>query len=134
MNDELRERTDEAVAANTFLSSVLGSIPAAVVVLDRNLMVTAWSQAATDLWGLRPDEAENQFFLNLDIGLPVGELRDAARLALAGETPDPVELKARDRLGRPVAASSTFSPLRSLDGQISGAILAMTAEPVEGAS
>ena len=66
------------------------------------MIVNAWSQAATELWGLRPDEAKGQFFLNLDIGLPVGDLREAARKALAGESPEPVELMARDRRGRPV--------------------------------
>jgi two-component system, chemotaxis family, CheB/CheR fusion protein len=131
MNDELRDRTDEAVGANTFLSSVLGSIPAAVVVLGPDLVVHAWSQAATELWGLRPDEAEGQFFLNLDIGLPAGELREAARLAIGGDSPEPVELRARDRRGRPVLAVSTFSPLRGLNGEIRGAILAMTAEPLQ---
>jgi two-component system, chemotaxis family, CheB/CheR fusion protein len=131
MNDELRDRTDEAVGANTFLSSVLGSIPAAVVVLGEDLVVTAWSRAAADLWGLRPDEAEGQFFLNLDIGLPVADLRTAARRALAGEESDPVELQARDRRGRPVVTTSIFSPLRGLDGEIRGVILAMTAEPTE---
>lgn len=130
-NEELRERTDEAVGANTFLSSVLGSIPAAVVVLGPDLVVHVWSQAATELWGPRPDEAEGQFFLNLEIGLPSGELRDAARLALGGDSPEPVELRARDRRGRPVLAVSTFSPLRGLNGEIRGAILAMTAAPLE---
>jgi two-component system, chemotaxis family, CheB/CheR fusion protein len=134
MNDELRDRTDEAVGANAFLSSVLSSIPAAVVVLDHDMVVTAWSQAATGLWGLRPDEAEGQYFLNLDIGLPVADLRAAARQALAGEPSEAVELPARDRRGRPVLATSTFSPLRGLDGEMRGVILAMTAEPTEESS
>jgi two-component system CheB/CheR fusion protein len=134
MNDELRERTDEAVGANAFLSSVLGSIPEAVVVLGTDLVITAWSHAAADLWGLRPDEAEGQYFLNLDIGLPVGELREAARQAVTDGAPDTVELEARDRLGRLVLATNTLSALRGPTGTIEGVILTMNAELLEAES
>ena len=128
MNDELRERTDEAVGASAFLSSVLGSIPAAVVVLDHDLVVSAWSQAATELWGLRPDEAEGQYFLNLDMGLPVDELDAVARGAVNGAAQEPVVVSAHDRRGRPVEVTAALSPLRGLGGEVRGTILAMTAE------
>src|SRR4051795_9021199 len=92
MNDELRDRTDEALHANAFLNSILWSIKQAVVVVDTQLRVTAWSNAATELWGLREHEVDGEHFLNLNIGLPVGELRDPLRNALAGNRQDTVTL------------------------------------------
>ncbi len=131
MNDELRDRTDEAVGATAFLSSVLASIAEAVVVLDPDLVVTAWSGAAAELWGLRPQDAEGQFFLNLDIGLPVGELREPARAALDGRETESVSVLAHDRRGKPVLASISFAPLLGVEGEARGAILTMTVEPLE---
>ena len=78
-----------------------------------------------------PDEAEGQYFLNLDIGLPVGELLEAARQALTDGAPDTVELKAHDRLGHPVLATNTFSALKGPAGTIEGVILTMNAERLE---
>ena len=131
MNDELRDRTDEAVGANAFLSSVLTSIPEAVVVLDPDLVVTAWSSAAADIWGVSAQEAEGQFFLNLDIGLPVGELREPARAALGGQEIESLPVPAHDRRGKPVIASISFAPLLGAGNEPRGAILTMKVEPLE---
>ena len=38
-----------------------------------------------DLWGLRNEEVKGQNFLNLDIGLPVENLRADIRACLSGE-------------------------------------------------
>ena len=131
MNDELRDRTDEAVGANAFLSSVLTSIPEAVVVLDPDLVVTAWSRAAAEIWGVSAQEAEGQFFLNLDIGLPVGELREPARSALGGHEIESLPISAHDRRGKPVIALVSFAPLLGAGNEPRGAILTMTVEPLE---
>ena len=71
------------------------------------------------------------YVIFLDIGLPVAELRDAARQAITDGQPDPVELRARDRFGRQVLAVNTLTPLRGPEGDIRGAILAMTTTPLE---
>jgi two-component system, chemotaxis family, CheB/CheR fusion protein len=127
MNDELRERTDEALGANAFLSSILGSIHQSVVVVDREFRVQAWSRAASDLWGLRADEVEESNFLNLDIGIPVGELRGPIRATLSGEVPDPVVLEGHNRKGQPVSCEVSFAPLRTHRDEIEGGILVMSA-------
>jgi two-component system, chemotaxis family, CheB/CheR fusion protein len=131
MNDELRDRTDEAIGANAFLSSVLTSIPEAVVVVDPDLVVTAWSSAAAEIWGVSAQEAEGQFFLNLDIGLPVGELREHARAALGGQEIESLPVPAHDRRGKPVIASISFAPLLGAGNEPRGAILTMKVEPLE---
>jgi two-component system CheB/CheR fusion protein len=129
MNDELRERTEETLRANSFLGSVLSSIEQAVVVLDRELRVLAWNQLATELWGLRDEEVEGQHLLNLDIGLPVAQLRDPLRRILAGESADPLVLDGHNRRGDMVTYSAQFAPLASSrDGAAEGAILFLTSE------
>jgi two-component system, chemotaxis family, CheB/CheR fusion protein len=128
MNDELREQTDDALRSNAFLSSILGGIHQSVVVVDRQFRVAAWSRAAADLWGLRAEEVQGEHFLNLDIGLPVGELRDPLRNALAGEEPGDVELHGHNRRGQPVCCTVSFAQLQTHDGDADGVILVMNAE------
>lgn len=129
MNDELRERTDAAMDASSFLSSILGSIRQSVVVVDPEFRVRAWSAAAAELWGIRSDEIENQNFLNLDIGLPVAQLRSPMRQVLVGEEPEPVELAAHNRRGQPIHCRISFAPLTSYrDGAVDGVILVIASE------
>ena len=133
MNDELRERTDEVLRTSAFLSSILANIHQAVIVVDRQLRVAAWSRPAADLWGLRADEAEGENFLNLDIGLPVGELRTAIRAVLTGDEPEDLVVHGHNRRGQPVVCTVSFTPLRTFRDDVEGAILVMSAER-EGAA
>jgi two-component system CheB/CheR fusion protein len=128
MNDELRERTDEALRANSFLSSILGGIQQSLVVVDTQLRVTAWSTAAAELWGLRPDEVQGQHLLNLDIGLPVSELTSSLRTVLAGEETPDVVLRSHNRRGQSVRTRISFAQLNTHDGSPDGVILVMNAE------
>ena len=130
MNDELRERTDETLRANAFLASVLSSVHQAVVVVDRDLRILAWNRLATDTVGLPSDEVEGEHLLALDIGLPVGELRDPLGCVIAGGAPPPVTLHGHNRKGQPVDYRVQFDPLRaSTDKTIMGAIVMLTTEP-----
>ena len=130
MNDELRERTDETLQANSFLASVLSGIQQGVVVVDRALRVLAWSRRATDLWGLRDDEVEGEHLLNLDIGIPVQRLRDPIRKVLAGEKSAEIALDGHDRRGKPLHVRIGVAPLENLPGtdEPCGAILLLSAE------
>jgi two-component system, chemotaxis family, CheB/CheR fusion protein len=132
MNDELRERTDEALRANSFLGSILAGIQQSVIVVDSQLRVTAWSRAAAELWGLRADEVQGQHFLNLDIGIPVGQLRDPLRAALADESPPEVDLAGHNRRGQPIRCRVSFAQLQSHNGEPDGVIVAMRAERGDG--
>lgn len=130
MNDELRERTDETLHANAFLGSVLSSIHQAVVVVDSAFRIVAWSRRATDLLGLRPDEVEGEHLLNLDVGLPVGRLRDPIRHVLAGTVGEQLVLEGHDRRGKPTRFTISFAPLRTRadDEESDGAILLINSE------
>src|SRR5262249_42890160 len=91
-NTELRMRSDELNTANAFLTSILSGLEAAVVVVDPMLQVLAWNHRAEDMWGLRASEVQGRHLMNLDIGLPVEQLRQPIRAVLAG---------ANDRAGPP---------------------------------
>jgi two-component system, chemotaxis family, CheB/CheR fusion protein len=127
MNEELRERTAEVHEVNAFLESILASLDAGVAVVDDNLVITVWSEIARELWGLRPDEAVGEHLLNLDIGLPVTELRDPVRRCLAEDGgPHTLRLPAVNRRGRAFPCDVRLHPLRRADGTVRGAILLMT--------
>jgi two-component system CheB/CheR fusion protein len=78
---------------------------------------------------MRADEIEYQNFLNLDIGLPVGQLRASMRQVLAGNEPDPVELDAHNRRGQPIRCRVSFAPLSNhRDDAVEGVILVIISE------
>jgi len=127
INAELRQRTDELNDSAAFLSSILSGLRAGVAVVDRELKVLVWNERATDLWGLRADEAQGRHLLNLDIGLPLSELRQPIRACLAGEARyHQVELDATNRRGRSIRCTVTCTPLDAAPGGgIRGVILVM---------
>ncbi|GGM10662.1 CheR family methyltransferase [Nakamurella endophytica] len=125
-NDELRERSAEVASLNTFMRSILGSMNFAVVVVDRELTVRVWNELAEDLWGVRTDEAVGTHLLNLDIGLPVGELRPLLRNAMAGDGGRAeMHVSAINRRGRPVELSVSVAPLEIPDDVQRGALVVM---------
>ncbi len=124
INDELQQRTDELNETNAYLEGILGSLSAAVVTLDRDLGVRGWNQGARELWGLIEDEVHGKHFLNLDIGLPVEQLRAPVRRVLGGEGQQQFVLPAVNRRGRQIETRITVTPLGA-DGDIRGAILMM---------
>jgi two-component system CheB/CheR fusion protein len=136
INDTLRERSLELDDANDFLESILTSVRSGLAVVDAEMRVLAWNRGAAELWGLRADEATGQHLLNLDIGLPMAELRPAVRSALQDESHDAVvRVSAVNRRGRQVALVVRCTPLRSLSGVVRGCILTMAPDdgPANGA-
>ena len=126
MNDELRTSSTDLNTANSFLESVFGSLRSAVVVLDRDYRVQVWTERATDLWGLRADEVQGEHFLGLDIGLPVSELRQPVRDALAGDGNNhEIVLAATNRRGRNIDCRVSVAALRQGDETVRGVILLM---------
>jgi len=124
-NDQLRSRTDELDRANTFLESIVASMQAGLVVLDANLAVEVWNRKAEDLWGLRADEVRGKPFMNLEIGLPVEELKTPLRECLAGNSPHRLVLDGRNRRGKAIRCAVVCVPLAGTDKHVRGAILMM---------
>ena len=126
MNDELRNRSTDLNSANAFLESVFGSLRSGVVVVDREFRVKVWNNRASDLWGIQETEAIGANFLNLDIGLPVADLRPGIRDVLGGAREHhEATVPATNRRGKPIQCRVTASPLRQIDKSISGVILLM---------
>ncbi|MEU7485408.1 CheR family methyltransferase [Streptomyces sp. NPDC042319] len=123
MNEEMRIRTAELDEARAFLEGVLTSVAAGVVVLDSEARVKSWNRGAAELWGLRPDEVENEEFFSLDFGLPAERLRHAVQKCLqTGRRTGPVDLPAVNRIGRSIDCTVVCSPF---DGYNGGVVLLM---------
>jgi two-component system CheB/CheR fusion protein len=126
MNDELRTRSTELNSANSFLESVFASLRSAVVVIDKEYKVLVWNDRASDLWGVRPDEAEGTHFLGLDIGLPVGDLRQPIKTVLNdGAMQHEAIVPAVNRRGKTIECRVTLTPLLGHEQQTAGVILMM---------
>jgi two-component system CheB/CheR fusion protein len=126
VNEELRQRSEELNHSNAFLESVLSSLRSGAVVVNQNLNVLVWNHRAEDLWGLRADEVQGKSLLNLDIGLPVGDLRDVIRPCLSGESDHrEVVVDATTRRGKGIKCRITCTPLISQRKEPHGAILLM---------
>jgi two-component system CheB/CheR fusion protein len=125
-NEELRQRTGELNRANGFLASILTSLRIGAVVVDRNFGVQIWNRRAEDLWGLRADEVVGRFFLNLDMGLPVEQLRSPLRAVMNGEVESQdVMLDAVNRRGKAIRCRVTCTPLSDSNKEVHGGVLLM---------
>jgi two-component system CheB/CheR fusion protein len=126
VNEELRQRTDEMNQLNAFFESVLGSLSSGAVVVNQDFNVLMWNHRAEDLWGLRPDEVQGKSFLNLDIGLPVGELRGMMRTVLVGDAEKKeLVLDAVNRRGKKIRCHVSCTPLVTGKKRREGVILLM---------
>ncbi len=132
MNEELRLRTGELNRATVLVESMLASLGVGVAVVDRDLRVQIWNDRARDLWGVDIDQVRGKHLFNLDIGLPVGELRSALRASVAGAKNEEQRLQARDRRGRDVVCRVRTAPLADVSGAVAGAIVMMEVREAAG--
>jgi two-component system CheB/CheR fusion protein len=85
-----------------------------------------WNAEAAELWGVRAEEVAGSHVLNLDIGLPLAQIRDPLRRTLAGDAVDPIVVDAVNRRGRSFHCRVTFAPRRgSRGGDPRGVIMLM---------
>jgi two-component system CheB/CheR fusion protein len=129
LNDRLQHRTEELNQFNGYFQTVLNTLRAAVVVMDRTLHVRVWSEKAQDFWGVRGDEVLGQSFLNLDIGLPVEELRQVLRETLADGREREQSLDGINRRGKPVRCRVRIAPYLATAGVDGLILLIEEAEP-----
>jgi two-component system, chemotaxis family, CheB/CheR fusion protein len=130
INDELGQRTTELNQLNAFLESIWAGLEGAVAVLDADLRVLVWNHGSEDLWGVRQDEVQGQHFLNLDIGLPIDQVRPALRAAMNGDNGTrSTVIQATNRRGRTVTCRVSFTPLLDSDKTLRGVIMVVVDEP-----
>jgi two-component system CheB/CheR fusion protein len=125
MNEELRVRTGELNRTTGLIDSMLASLDVGVAVVDRDLRVQLWNGRAKDVWGVDIDQVRGHHLLNLDIGLPVGELRESLRQSLNDARTSERLLHARDRRGQDVECRVRTAPLADVGGAVAGAIVMM---------
>ncbi len=77
VNEEVRLRTEEYNRVNNFLNAILLSLRGAIIVVNRESKVLAWSVKSEEMWGLRADEVQDQSLFDLDFGLPLDQVREA---------------------------------------------------------
>jgi two-component system CheB/CheR fusion protein len=131
INEEVRERSDEVMVLNSFLESILTSLRGAVVMLDRDLEIHKWNHRAEDMWGLRAEEVLHRNFLNLDIGLPVEQLKSPVRACLSQEAEFlELTLDSTNRRGKRITVKVTCTQLSHGNGaEPTGVILVMEEVP-----
>ena len=126
-NEALRDRQDEVERLNRFMAAVLGSMNSGVAVVDGDMQILAWNTRAEDLWGVRTDEAVGEHLMNLDIGLPVEQLRQPIRSSLASDNGSPavLTLDAVNRRGRALQVQVTLTHIRDHGEAAPAAMLVM---------
>ncbi|AEV83621.1 chemotaxis protein CheR [Actinoplanes sp. SE50] len=128
INEQLHNSSADLDGANAFLDAILSGLRAGIAVVDRDLRVLVWNRQAEELWGLRSGEAIDKHLLNLDIGLPVDQIRPLIRASLSGETTDnEIRLEAVNRRGRSITVRVACSPLLDVASVPTGSIIVMDA-------
>ena len=128
LNDEMVLRTTEYDQANALMESVLNQMKVAVILVNTELIVEAWSERAEDLWGLSAERAVGKAFPQLEIGLPVYELKEVVSACLAGTGTQELILDAVNRLGHPMRCRVACAPLVA-GKHASGALLTVEELP-----
>ncbi|MBW4650378.1 MAG: PAS domain-containing protein [Kastovskya adunca ATA6-11-RM4] len=123
-NEENRNRTKELNRINAFMEAILTSLRLGMIVLDERLSVQLWNSSAEKLWGLRSDEAEGRFFFDLDIGLPLEQLREKIRTCQLGKATEAVVVEAINRRGKTIHCRVICTTLM-VNNQAQGVILLM---------
>jgi two-component system CheB/CheR fusion protein len=128
-NDELRERTEEVNEVNAYMESVLMTMRASLIVVDRDIQIRVWNGLSYEMWGLRADEVEGRGLLGLDIGFPVEVLGPPIRACLIGDgANEPSVVDAVLRTGEHLRCRAQVAPLHGADGAIDGAIVVIEEE------
>jgi two-component system CheB/CheR fusion protein len=124
-NDELRRHSDEFAAYRLHAEGILRGLDAGVIVVDADLKVRSWNRWSENVWGLREDEAIDQPFGALDIGLPVQQFEPAVTQAVRDGVVSDATLDALDRRGRRMKCRVRVSPLLHDDRSTHGAVIVL---------
>jgi two-component system CheB/CheR fusion protein len=119
----LRRHSDEFGSYRDHVDAMMRALDAGVMVVDNDLKVVSWNRWSENAWGLREEEAFEQTFTSLDIGLPVQQLEQALRGAVMDAASSELMLDALDRRGRRMRCRVRVSPLVYPDRNTQGAMI-----------
>ena len=130
INDTLQARSVELDETRSFMDSMIDSIRVGMVVLDQQLRVIVWNRGCEELWGLRTDETLGTALTDLDIGLPIAEVRPLIGAAFVDpDSTGEVVVDAVNRRGRATKVRVTCSSFQAADRTVTGALLLMEILP-----
>jgi two-component system CheB/CheR fusion protein len=126
VNEEVRLRTEEYNRANNFLNAILLSLRGAIIVIDRDLKILAWSAKSEEMWGLRADEVQEELLFNLDFGLPLEQIREPINNCLNhDQTQQDFVISAVNRRGKAFDCHLSIDALWNINKEKFGVILIM---------
>ena len=116
------ERLDRA---NLYLEGIVTGLHRGVLVVDPDRTIRLWNRWAEDLWGLRSAEVRGVPIADLDIGLPVEQLRSAVEACIEGRSAiEERTITATNRRGQSIDCRVVCTAL-TMRGSIEGVIVWM---------
>jgi two-component system CheB/CheR fusion protein len=126
VNEEVRLRTEEYTRANNFLNAILLSLRGAIIVIDRDLKILAWSVKSEEMWGLRTDEVQDESLFSLDFGLPLEQIREPIDNCLNDDqTQQDFVIAAVNRRGKAFDCRLSIDALWNINQEKFGVIIIM---------
>ncbi len=130
VNEEVRLRTEEYNRANNFLNAILLSLRGAIIVIDRDLKILAWSAKSEEMWGLRTEEVQDEWLFNLDFGLPLEQIREPINRCLnEDQTQQDFVISAVNRRGKTFDCRLSIDALWNINKEKFGVIIIMQEVP-----
>lgn len=122
VNDELKSKVDQLTVANSDLRNFFESTELAVIILDRDLRIRSYTEAATTIFPLQVTD-RGRSLADVATRLDEGDYLDDARaVATHGE---PIQRRVRTRDGKRTLSLRVL-PYRTQHGTIDGATLVLT--------
>ena len=124
-NEELQVSSERLDRANLYLEGIVTGLHRGVLVVDSDRTIRLWNRWAEDLWGLRSAEVRGVPIADLDIGLPVEQLRSAIEACIEGRSAiEERTLAATNRRGQSIDCRVVCTAL-TMRGSIEGVIVWM---------
>lgn len=126
VNEEVRLRKQEYNRANDFLNAILISLRGAIIVINRESKILAWSHNSEEMWGLRAEEVQDKSLFGLDFGLPLDQIVEPIRKCLNDdENRQDFVLSAINRRGKKFDCRLSIDTLWNINKEKFGVIMIM---------
>jgi two-component system CheB/CheR fusion protein len=113
-NEDQQKLASKVEQTNSFLEAILSSMRSCVIVLNEKYQILVWNDYCRELWGMRVEEVKGQSLFELDIGLPLQQLKTPLRTFInLKKTYDEIKLKAVNRRGRNIDCTVRVTPLNN---------------------
>ncbi|MEB3123950.1 MAG: CheR family methyltransferase [Snowella sp.] len=130
VNEEVRLKTESYNQVTDFLEAILLSLRGAIIVIDRELKILAWSAKSEEMWGLRTEEVQDECLFNLDFGLPLEQIREPINHCLnEDQTQQDFVISAVNRRGKTFDCRLSIDALWNINKEKFGVIIIMQEVP-----